>query len=137
MKRKSNLLGNVPKRGSQLDRNLYAEQLGLSKEQLHKAYNNWTQAFRIPGTTLTFEQYMNKLREAGITPSEVNNVDGYNLSRYNDEGPYTNESCRFIPAKMNIFEQEKFSPYERTLNKYGEEQTRNYCAEGGKRRWDQ
>lgn len=58
------------------------------------------------GSTLTFEQYLNKLREAALTPSDVGNDEGkYNLSRHNDEGAYTDENCRFITREENLQEQ--------------------------------
>lgn len=106
------LLGNLPtiKKGvnkNRLDRISLAKQLNFTKQQVYKAYNNWIQIFRIEGSSLTFEEYLNKMLDAGILPENVGNdmnMD-YHLSRYNDEGPYTNESCRFILKTENMLEQ--------------------------------
>ena len=74
--------------------------------QLFKAYWNWQEVFRFEGSTLTFREYLDKLIEIGITPSDVGNRDGqFNLSRFNDEGSYTNENCRFITREKNLEEQ--------------------------------
>lgn len=133
------LLGNLPVIGKginkkRLDRNKLCEQTGLSKKQIYKAYNNWIQIFRIPDSTLTFEQYLIKLDEAGIKPEDVGNYSqNYHLSRYNDEGPYTNESCRFIPKPENMNEQVRDPPYIRMLRKYGEEKTIEYLRRAGRK----
>ncbi len=91
---------------NRLDRKRAAELYGLTDAQLHKAYNNWIQIFRMEGSTLTFQEYLNKLDEASITPDEVGTYNHqYQLSRVNDEGPYTKESCRFLLKTENFREQ--------------------------------
>lgn len=118
---RTNLLGNVPliKTGmnkGRLDRPALAEQRNLSLKEVYKAYNNWIQIFRIEGSTLTFEEYLNKMKETGISPFDLGNDNhNYHLSRFNDEGPYTNESCRFVSKYINMNEQT--TNY--VLNKYG------------------
>jgi hypothetical protein len=109
------LLGKLPTfengiNHGRLDRTKTAKLFGLATTQVYKAYNNWIQIFsREPDSTLTFEQYLWKLKDAKITPDQVGNGQWlYNLSRYNDNGPYTNDSCRFILCIENVAEQEKF-----------------------------
>lgn len=51
---------------------------------------------------LTYEQYLAKLQEAGITVEQVGRtLGGYHLARYTDSGDYTPDSCRFVPAEVN------------------------------------
>lgn len=109
---RTSLLGSFPtfKRGpntGRLDRKATAKALGWSNAEIGKAYNNWIQIFRKQNSTLTFEEYCDKLKEAKIRPYDVGCVFGkYSLSRYTDDGPYTFESCRFILCKDNRIEQD-------------------------------
>jgi hypothetical protein len=135
------MIGGLPLHSSgsnkgRLDRNATAAQLGWTIGQVSKAYNNWIQVFRMSGSTLTFEQYINKMKETGILPEDVSNhIGGYHLARYGDEGPYTNESCRFILTEDNLQEQRDngrwSSPYSRTVAKYGEARTREILRYNG------
>lgn len=89
-----------------LDRSLIAQLYKFTPKEVHKAYLNWMEVFRIEGSTLTFEEYLDKLWYSKLTPSDVGTYLGqYNLSRYNDEGPYTKDSCRFILKEENLAEQ--------------------------------
>lgn len=103
--------GELPKYASgpntgRLDRNQIASKYSYTLKEVTKAYLNWQDTFRIEGSTLTFEQYLNKLYRAGLTPSDIGNKKGqFNLSRHNDTGPYNNESCRFLSRVENIREQ--------------------------------
>jgi hypothetical protein len=117
----SHLLGNLPTRKSgMLNRPEAASELGVSVAALHKGYNNWCQIFRIVGSSLTLVQYFEKLNEAGITVFDLGvTVGRYNLSRYNDNGPYTNISCRFILVEENHNEQVFVAPFQRMVAKYG------------------
>lgn len=121
----THLVGNLPRykigtNKGRLDRKKAAQKLNLSDSQFHKAYNNWVQLFRKPSSTLTFEQYIAKMREVGITPDDLgNDLESYNLARFNDEGPYTNESCRFIKCRENHKEQKKVTPFQHIVNKFG------------------
>lgn len=136
------LLGNLPvvDRGinkGKLDRSKTAELIGWNQKQVYKAYNNWIQIFRMEGSTLTFEQYILKLKEVGITPEQVgNSIDSYHLSRYNDEGPYTHKSCRFITKKENLEEMVPSNPYQNTLMKYGPIKTKEFSQKAGSKRWN-
>jgi hypothetical protein len=120
----SHLLGNLPTRKSgMLNRLLAARKLGISKEALHKGYNNWCQTFRMKGSCLTLEQYFQKLREANITVFDLGNTSGrYQLARFNDEGPYTKDSCRFVPIEVNFSEQKRITPFQHVVNKFGYEE---------------
>jgi len=108
---RTSFLGNLPlirsgPNRNRLDREIVAKHLNYSIEEVYKAYNNWIQIFRIEGSTLTFEEYLNKLNETGIRPSDLgNDNNNYHLSRYTDEGPYTNNSCRFVMKRVNMEEQ--------------------------------
>lgn len=106
-----NLFGNLPtiKVGpnkGRLDREKVAELYCLSIKQVYKAYNNWIQIFRIKESNLTFEQYLNKLKEANITPDNLGNDNNdWHLSRYDDESPYSLNTCRFVYKHINMYEQ--------------------------------
>lgn len=105
------LYGDLPRNKtginkSRLDRARICKEYGFTYRELTKAYLNWQDTFRIEGSDLTFKQYLDKLREVGLTPSDVGNDHAqYNLSRYNDEGCYSLRTCRFITRKENLLEQ--------------------------------
>ena len=89
-----------------LNRKQVAEKYKYTAKEINKAYLNWMEVFRIEGSTLTFEQYLDKLQQANLSPSDIGIAsEKYNLSRYNDEGPYTWDSCRFITRRENVQEQ--------------------------------
>jgi len=104
-----------------IDRKAAAKLLNVTEKQFHKAYNNWQLIFnRQPYSTLSLKEYFKKMNEAGINPDNLGNeIDSYHLSRYNDEGPYTKESCRFITKRENLKEAKKENPWIRTVRKYG------------------
>lgn len=109
----SKFYGNVPKhtwgqnRGK-INRELLATKYNISVSDLFKAYQNWIVIFRYPTSNLTFEQYLDKLKNSNLAPIDIGNgVGKYNLSRLNDEGGYTNETTRFILQKENLLEQKK------------------------------
>jgi hypothetical protein len=54
-------------------------------------------------TNLTFDQYMRKVAEAGLTdPTQIGNATGqYHLSRVEDVGNYEDGRCRFITSSAN------------------------------------
>jgi hypothetical protein len=57
---------------------------------------------------LTYEQYVEKLAEAGITYKQVSRKKGgYCLARYTDQGDYTPQSCRFVPLHVNVEDRTK------------------------------
>lgn len=57
---------------------------------------------------LSFDEYVQKLVDAGIGPEQVGVRNGeYQLSRYTDTGSYTPDSCRFILKQQNYAEQIK------------------------------
>lgn len=86
----------------QMDRKATAELYGFTVEEIAKAYLRWRDIFRIEGSNLLYSEYLDKLKEAKITPSQVGNKKNqYNLSRYNDIGSYTKENCRFITREEN------------------------------------
>jgi phage tail tube protein FII len=55
---------------------------------------------------LSLEDYMKKVEAVGMTsPDQIGKHKGqFVLGRYTDEGPYTRESCRFIPCEDNLTE---------------------------------
>jgi hypothetical protein len=117
-----------------LDRPATAKLMGWTEKQISKAYNNWIQIFRYSDSTLTLEQYLAKLKESGISPDDVGiNNEQYQLARYNDEGPYTKESCRFILKIENLNEQIRQPIYFMTLKKYGKEKTRQIMQNNASR----
>lgn len=55
--------------------------------------------------SLSFEQYCNLLKEAGIVSSQLGfSGEGYVLARLNDSGDYTLGNCRFITQLENAKE---------------------------------
>lgn len=57
---------------------------------------------------LTYEQWLAKLDEAGITFEQVGRTVGsYCLARYTDSGDYTPDSCRFVPLAVNFEDRHK------------------------------
>lgn len=137
----THLLGNLPTYKSgpnkgRLDRQKAAKKLGLSYDALHKGYNNWCQTFRMSESSLTLEQYFIKLSEAKITVFDLgNNIGKYNLARYNDIGPYTNISCRFVKVEENLEEQYRETPYQKTLRKFGKEAARLQNSKSARKGW--
>ena len=119
------LLGNLPliesgPNKNSLNRTETCQLFGLTKEEIYKAYNNWIQIFRKPESTLTFEQYLIKMQEAGIRPFDLGNKNGhYQLARHKDIGGYTQENCRFITQEENSKELVRVNPYQALLKKYG------------------
>lgn len=134
----SHLLGNLPTRKSgMLNRPEAAKKLGISKEALHKGYNNWCQTFRMKGSCLTLEQYFTKLAETKITVFDLGNVAGcYQLARYNDEGPYTNTSCRFVPIEVNFGEQKRLAPFQHMVDRFGYEEASRRNSANAVKGWD-
>lgn len=89
-----------------LDRQRISDKYQFTIKDISKAYWNWQEVFRLKGSDLTFQQYLDKLVEAGISPSMVGNQSHqYNLSRYGDQGVYTVDNCRFITRLENLKEQ--------------------------------
>jgi hypothetical protein len=107
----SHLYGDLPLHQNglnknRLDRKIICEMYSFTYKEVTKAYLNWQDIFRFDGSNLTFKQYLDKLVEMGLTPSNVGNDFGfYNLSRYNDVGCYSNDNCRFITREENLEEQ--------------------------------
>lgn len=94
-----------PNKG-RIDRKKLSIHFGFTVDEIFKAYWNWQEIFRYEDSDLTFHAYLNKLKHAGLTPKDVGNDPGkYNLSRYNDEGSYTDKNCRFITREENLAEQ--------------------------------
>lgn len=135
------LLGNLPVYNfgvnvGRLNRSEVSKITGFSKNEIKKAYLNWIKIFRIENSTLTFEDYLKKLKDANIRPTDVGlAIDSYNLSRYNDTGPYTKDSCRFILKKDNLNEQKKIPPFTLSALKYGMNEARQINSNNAKSRW--
>lgn len=109
-----NYYGDVPLHKSgpnigRIDRKELSIITGFTVKQLFKSYWNWQEIFRFPESNLKYSEYLDLLKEANITPSDVGNKpEQYNLSRYNDLGSYTKGNCRFITRKENLEEQIMF-----------------------------
>ena len=54
---------------------------------------------------LTFKEYVDLVREAGIKSSDIGSC-GYHLARYEDRGDYQVGNCRFIPRQANMDERQ-------------------------------
>ena len=84
---------------------------------------------------LTFEEYLYKAYEAGLTcPSQIgtkgNQDRVYNLSRFEDKGLYTVENCRFITAAENRRERDSHHNWSEKSKK-----SANYLVEQGIHPW--
>ena len=104
----SNFIGDVPlyKTGSAkglINRALIAKEFSITTDKVCQLYNNWKDRFHLqPDSTLTFKEFLDKINEAGISPYQIGcGSHSYQLARYTDEGPYTKESCRFVPRRIN------------------------------------
>ena len=54
---------------------------------------------------LTYDEYCTLVKEAGLKSSQLGfSGDGYVLARYNDDGPYAYDNCRFILQSENAKE---------------------------------
>ncbi|BDD79683.1 hypothetical protein [Burkholderia phage FLC9] len=86
------------------DRGFKPEDLQPWYRKFHYHRNNANQNGKV--TELTFEDYMQKVAEAGLTnPDQIGHRrDQFQLGRIGDTGPYTNESCRFITKLQNMQE---------------------------------
>ncbi len=79
----------------------------MNKEDLRKARRKWRQKKYYCNDKdikmlLTFEEYCELLDRAGITVNDIGQAsDKYCLGRYNDEGDYTIDNCRFITSAQN------------------------------------
>lgn len=57
---------------------------------------------------LSFDEYIKKIEEAEICADQIGVKNGdYQLSRYDDTGDYTPDSCRFITKEENLKEEIK------------------------------
>ena len=78
---------------------------------------------------LTYDEYCTLVKEAGLVSSQLGFTgEKYVLGRYNDEGDYTLENCRFITQKENNDEKD------RRLNALKPEiNEKNRCACGNRK----
>jgi hypothetical protein len=67
------------------------------------------------GFHLTFDEFKFLLNEAGITADDLGNT-GYHLARYDDQGDYEIDNCRFIYYLENVREK-KISDKSREASK--------------------
>lgn len=86
-----------------IDRAALAAALGWTSAEIYQARDAWRQLHRRqPGSTLTFERYIDMMTEAALRPSMIGLHAGqYNLARYGDQGAYTEGNCRFIKREAN------------------------------------
>lgn len=109
--------GNLPKHTSginkkRLDLEAVAQLYGWSTAEITKARECWVNIFRFKESDLTFETYLNMLKEENLTPSDVGNKYGkFNLARKGDWGGYTKDNCRFITRQENLAEQHFHTSY--------------------------
>lgn len=59
------------------------------------------------GFSLSFDEYVDLVRSAGLVASDIGRVGGYDLARYGDEGPYAVGNCRFITHGENVRERKR------------------------------
>lgn len=85
-----------------------AERFGFKAEDTESlfakfTYHHYGAPRRGLQTELTFEDYLQKVRNAGIqTPDQIGQRnDQFVLARHGDQGHYTNDNCRFVTGLQN------------------------------------
>lgn len=83
-----------------------AAKRGWTVPEVYKAINTWRALYaRQPKSTLTLNEYFDMMQASGLRPSMIGLHHGkYSLARFNDEGPYNLDNCRFIPIQDNVSE---------------------------------
>jgi len=67
---------------------------------------------------LSFNEYLQKIIDAGISLSQIGRTHGsYQLGRHTDQGDYTVDSCRFITQVQNLAERSINGGTERGISK--------------------
>ena len=72
----------------------------LNNKYRHKKWNAKRKGL---ACFLTFDEYADLVREAGIKSSNIGPA-GFHLARHGDNGDYTIGNCRFIPYLANVAE---------------------------------
>jgi len=85
------------------DRLAIAQHYGFTLKEIYGAIDSWRKLYvRQPTSSLTLEEYLGMMKDAGLRPSMVGLRRGqYHLARYGDAGAYHLHSCRFIPQEQN------------------------------------
>lgn len=79
----------------------------MTKNEISRTRRKWRQKrytaeLRGLQVLLTFDQYCELMQRAGITVDDIGQkADQYCLARYNDEGDYSIDNCRFITIAEN------------------------------------
>lgn len=91
-----------------IDRRALAAQLGWTTQEVYLARDSWRRLYdRQPGSTLSFERYLEMMIEAELRPSKVGLHNGqFQLARYGDAGSYREGNCRFIRQEQNMAERQ-------------------------------
>ena len=77
----------------------------LRRRWINKKYNAKKEGLECK---LTYDEYCTLVKEAGLVSSQLGFTgEKYVLGRYNDEGDYTLENCRFITQKENNDEKQE------------------------------
>lgn len=78
----------------------------MSNKALREKWRSHAKHARERGVKwLSYEQYAEKVLQAGISPNQIGRTLGsYQLARYTDSGDYTIDSCRFITQTENLIE---------------------------------
>jgi hypothetical protein len=86
-----------------IDRVALARSFNWDVAEIYLARDAWRKLYvRQPASNLTFEEYLNMMVSAGLRPSKVGKRKGqFHLARYNDEGAYSIQTCRFVPQEEN------------------------------------
>jgi hypothetical protein len=86
-----------------------ANEKGWTIQEVYKARDAWRKLYaRQPLSTITFDEYINMIQDAGLRPSMIGLRRGqYHLARFNDSGAYSPGNCRFIPQEQNQHERKE------------------------------
>lgn len=129
--------GNVPlKSAREIDRSAIAHMYGWDLEDVYKCAQSFKALYRRqPESTITFREYLDLMRDSGLTPAMVGKRKGqFHLARYNDEGAYELGNCRFVDQLVNQLERKAFrftAEYRQRASLAARRRPQVLCACGG------
>ena len=110
-----------------------AHERGWTIQEIYKARDAWRKLYsRQPESTITFDEYLTMIQEAGLRPNMVGLRRGqYHLARFNDSGAYSVSNCRFIPQEQNQKERkegyQRKSEFRKLMSEIASHRTRKQC----------
>lgn len=89
-----------------------AEMLGVTLDEFKRILANVkAMHIREPESTISVIEYVNKMREQGLTIDDIGTgINKYQAGREDDEGPYTKDSFKFILMRENLDQRNENNP---------------------------